>query len=332
MNRIPILLLAACFAATCGVCAQAPQYIAYLQQPGQAGPVDFEDFIERPGGVEIKKALQYDRHTLADEYDYEGTRRKFQWDKISGRLGRIEALNGKDASWAVLENYKNEHDRPPLAEDYQKEHNVVTDRYGVIQNQSAPLYTAEDLHEPERYGRDGSLVEITAEDDGYYIIDNVNFDGQWYVPEQYVRPIDARQFHRVVFVDRTNQNIATLEKVNGEWYVRSMNPATTGRDNPPYQYATPEGIFLMQDKKEKMFYTGDGSSEIVGYAPYANRFTNGAYIHGVPVNSPDGSVVEYSNTLGTIPRSHMCVRTASSHAEFIYDNFPVDQTLVVVID
>lgn len=66
-----------------------------------------------------------------------------------------------------------------------------------------------------------------------------------------------------------------------------------------------------------MLFLKDGSSALGGYAPYASRFTNGAYIHGVPVNVPRTAMIEYSWSLGTVPRSHMCVRNATSHAKFI---------------
>ena len=76
----------------------------------------------------------------------------------------------------------------------------------------------------------------------------------------------------------------------------------------------------------------DGSKETGGFAPYASRFTNGGYIHGVPVNAPRKSLIEYSPTLGTTPRSHMCVRNATSHAKFVYDWAPVNETIVFVFD
>lgn len=111
-----------------------------------------------------------------------------------------------------------------------------------------------------------------------------------------------------------------------------MNPATTGRHKPPHAQETPTGIFVLQEHKSKMFYFKDGTKRIEGYAPYASRFTAGAYIHGVPVNNPNGKITEYSSTLGTIPRSHMCVRNASSHAQFVYKRSKDFQTLVIVID
>ena len=81
-----------------------------------------------------------------------------------------------------------------------------------------------------------------------------------------------------------------------------------------------------------MFYYKDGTTNIEGYAPYASRFTNGAYIHGVPVNNVKGKIIEYSSTLGTTPRSHMCVRNASSHSKYIFGWAKPLKSLVIVID
>ena len=78
----------------------------------------------------------------------------------------------------------------------------------------------------------------------------------------------------------------------GEWKIRSMNPATTGRHAPPYAQETPLGMYLLQQKKSRMVFLKDGSAATGGYAPYASRFTNGAYIHGVPVNVPRTAMIE----------------------------------------
>lgn len=78
-----------------------------------------------------------------------------------------------------------------------------------------------------------------------------------------------------------------------------------------------------------MVFLKDGSKETGGYAPYASRFTDGAYIHGVPVNEPRKTQIEYSWSLGTTPRSHMCVRNATSHAKFIFDWAPVNETIIL---
>ena len=111
-----------------------------------------------------------------------------------------------------------------------------------------------------------------------------------------------------------------------------MNPATTGRHAPPYAQETPLGVFLLQEKKKQMLFLKDGSTELGGEAPFASRFTNGAYIHGVPTNLPQTGIIEYSWSLGTVPKSHMCVRNATSHAQFIYEWAPTERTLIVVIE
>ena len=85
------------------------------------------------------------------------------------------------------------------------------------------------------------------------------YDGAWYVPKDYVRTLPVHRFSKVIFVDRTDQNIATLEKMGTVWYVRSMNPATTGLHNPPYQQETPLGVYVIQEHKPKMYYLRDGS-------------------------------------------------------------------------
>ncbi len=80
-------------------------------------------------------------------------------------------------------------------------------------------------------------------------------------------------FNHVIFVDRLDQNIATLERMDkGEWKIRSMNPATTGRHAPPYAQETPLGMYLLQQKKSRMVFLKDGSAATGGYAPYASRF------------------------------------------------------------
>ena len=189
---------------------------------------------------------------------------------------------------------------------------------------------------PEIYGRDGSLVRIKAmdEDSKFARIQTV-YDGEeeWYAPKKYIKQIgDTVVFDKAIFVDRHNQNIATLEHVGSKWLVRSMNLRLPDsivllmRRKPRWE------CMFSKKKKSRMIYLVDGSKETGGFAPYANRFTNGAYIHGVPVNAPRKSLIEYSPSLGTTPRSHMCVRNATSHAQFVYDWAPVNETIVFVLE
>lgn len=290
-----------------------------------------------PPRIEIEKELLYDKHTLEDIYPYKDTTREFQWEKMKERLSLLESIQREPSQWAILQNYKNRNGEAPLVKVFKRDaYKRVSDTLGVERYQSVPLYLLTDTVIPEIYGRDGSLVRIKAmdEDSKFARIQTV-YDGEeeWYAPKKYIKQIgDTVVFDKAIFVDRHNQNIATLEHVGSKWLVRSMNPATTGQHRPPYAQETPLGMYVLQEKKSHMIYLVDGSKETGGFAPYANRFTNGAYIHGVPVNAPRKSLIEYSPSLGTTPRSHMCVRNATSHAQFVYDWAPVNETIVFVLE
>ncbi len=46
---------------------------------------------------------------------------------------------------------------------------------------------------------------------------------------------------KVIFVDRTNQNIATLEQEGGDLVGEKYESVTTGANRPPYQQADTTG-------------------------------------------------------------------------------------------
>ena len=283
--------------------------------------------------VKIEKALLYTGYQLQDRYAYGDKTREFQWQKISDGLDSALAFQRHNIWMGILVNYKNVNGVPPLAKEARKNrYKGMDDAWGTSQYQGIPFYKTTDITVPERYGRDGMLVALVNDSAGYFKIRTAFFKGDWWVPHRYVRPLGLNVFTKAVFVDRKNQNAVTLEYADTAWLVRSMVPVTTGVQKPPYMWRTPAGIFVVQGKIPKMFFNKDGSREPGGYAPYAARFSNGAYLHGVPVNYPDKNVIEYSATLGTFPRSHMCVRNVTSHAEFVYDWATVDGTLVFVFD
>lgn len=286
--------------------------------------------------IQLNKELLYNKYTLDDTYPYKDTVRSFKWNIIKEKLAFIENMQ-RDTSvhWMVMQNYKNLNREAPVVRKYRRnEYGRVSDTLGVERYQSVPLYLANDTLIPEIYGKDGTLAYFKGREGSFIKIHPLEIEGEWLVPSRYLKELpDSTEFHHAVFVDRQDQNITTLERISkGEWTIRSMNPATTGRHNPPYAQETPLGMFLLQEKKSRMVFLKDGSTATGGFAPYASRFTNGAYIHGVPVNVPRTSLIEYSYSLGTTPRSHMCVRNATSHAEFIYKWAPTKQTIVIIIE
>lgn len=285
--------------------------------------------------ITLAKELLYDRYTLEDTYPYKDTVRSFKWDVIRNCLAFIENMQRDTARWVVLQNYKNLNREAPLVRKFVRDaYRRVADTLGVERYQSVPLYLPTDTVVPERYGRDGTLAYLRGNEGSFDRIYPVTLEEEWLAPRRYLKELDdSTVFNHVVFVDRLDQNIATLERTSeGEWKIRSMNPSTTGRHAPPYAQETPLGMYLLQQKKTRMVFLKDGSAATGGYAPYASRFTNGAYIHGVPVNVPRTSMIEYSWSLGTTPRSHMCVRNATSHAKFVFDWAPVERSLIVVIE
>ena len=285
--------------------------------------------------IHIQKELLYDKYTLEDVYPYQDTTRQFQWEKIKERLALLENIQQTPCQWGILQNYKNRNGEAPLIKNFRRnEYGRVADTLGVERYQSVPLYQLSDTLTPEFYGQDGELTRLTGKEGTFIKAAPVFKGGEWYIPKKYVKAIgDTVSFHKAIFVDRHNQNIASLERTGeGVWTVRSMNPSTTGRKRPPYAQETPLGIFVLQEKKKTMVYLKDGSKARGGYAPYACRFTDGAYIHGVPVAVPRTSQIEYSWSLGTTPRSHMCVRCATSHAKFIFEWAPVNETIIFVLE
>lgn len=288
-----------------------------------------------PAQIHINKELLYDKYTLKDTYPYKDTTRCFQWEKIKEGLATVENIQQKPSRWGILQNYKNRNGEAPLVKKYRRDaYKRIADTLGIERYQSIPLYLLTDTLVPERYAQDGELVRLLEEGEKFAKVEPIYIGDEWYAPQKYVKPInDTVIFNKAIFVDRTNQNIVTLDRMDkGNWTIRSMNPVTTGRHHPPYAQETPLGIFVLQEKKVKMVYLKDGSSETAGYAPYASRFTDGAYIHGVPVEMPRTAEIEYSWSLGTTPRSHMCVRNATSHAKFVFGWAPVHSTLVFVIE
>lgn len=286
--------------------------------------------------IDLSKDLVFEKYTLKDKYAYKDTFRVFQWEKIKEKLAYIENFQRKNIQYAILQNYKNKNREAAVVANFKRNaYKRVSDSLGVEKYQSAPLYRIGESKTPTLYGRDGSLVRLLSSDTLNMVkVEGLsNFEGTWEVPKRYVKTIgDMVRFNHIIVIDVTNQNIATLEKTDKRWIIRSMNPATTGRHNPPHAMETPTGIFMVQEQKKKMYYFKDGTKSIEGYAPYASRFTNGAYVHGVPINNPNGAIIEYSSTLGTTPRSHMCVRNASSHSKFVYEWVKPMASLVIVID
>lgn len=89
---------------------------------------------------------------------------------------------------------------------------AIEDKYGVKRDQSVPFYKTGNWEVPERYGRDGALVSVIRDSAGFLLVTPSSFGGEWWVPEKYVDRLGGADFRKLIFIDRTNQNLATLEQ------------------------------------------------------------------------------------------------------------------------
>lgn len=288
--------------------------------------------------ITINQDLKYNKYTLPLQYSYGKEKRTIQIEKMKINLEMLIQFENESLArmetLGLLRNYKNANGQPaPVVDMVVDKYGIESDSLGNKRYQGIPLYKAVEDTQPIRYALDGNLVAITNIGLDRYKVRLIETKEEYYVPKNYTRPIKIKSFNKAIFVDRKNQNIVTLEKTPDSWLIRSINPASTGLQKPPYYFKTPLGVYVMQSKLDKMDYLKEGSkTEIEGFAPYASRFTGGVYIHGVPVNLPKTEIIEYSPTLGTYPVSHKCIRTPSSHAKFIYQWSLIFETAIFVIE
>lgn len=259
-----------------------------------------------------------------------GELRSFRFNTMYDHIVSLEQVMMNNR-FGYVSNYKDLNGSPPLI------NNKGIDQYGIQAYQSAPLYMDLEDRSQFRYVPDGMIVFIKDEIKGYYKVEIMDYEGQYWIPKKYVSlDNNLDSLSKVVVVDIKNQNQGVFEKREDGWVLVSYGLATTGVEGKA-SYLTPIGRFKVLDKKERFYYLGEGSDEVAGYAPYGVRFAQGAYIHGVPVEyikeggeTIDPGMKEFLFTIGTYPRSHKCVRNYTSHARFLFDFLDVNDSVVIV--
>lgn len=286
-------------------------------------------------------------------------KREFQFEKMYQEVLHLENnVNGKRTGY--IDNFRNVNGAPPLFQG-----KFSQDSFGVERYQGSPGYKEPSTTSAFRYIQDGRLVDILGETENFYKVNVIDLREVFYIPKKYVTERNAiKELKQVVVIDRRHQNEGVFEKVDGKWHLISFVYATTGAKDQ-YRYPTDLGHFMAIYTRDKFLYLDDVTKELAGYAPYAIRFNGGAFIHGVPVNyqiirrnvviSPavtdaagnvitpavtasriveykDPGMIEFSASLGTIPRSHKCVRNYTSHAKFLYDWIKIGSASVIVIE
>ena len=264
-----------------------------------------------------------------------GSPRVFQVDKMIDRAQKLQ--HTMDSGNAVfVRNYKNSKGSAPLL------NGKTYDKHGYRRYQSAPGYEKPDAESKFRYIPDGMLGVVQGEEHGYKKVYVPSFDQTVWIPTKYLsKDEDAIEaLTQVIVVDRENQNMGVLEWIDNQWKIVSLTFCSTGKSGQ-YSLPTPLGDYMAQQRRFKFQYYHDGTTDIAGYAPYTIRFSAGGYIHGVPrvykVDEETGEKIdpgmaEALSSLGTTPRSHMCVRNYTSHAKFLYNWVDVGSCAVIVIE
>lgn len=261
-----------------------------------------------------------------------GVPRRFRFDSMSEELKKLE-YSLTQQKYGYISNYKDKNGSPPLKDG------KAVDEFGIQAYQSAPAYYDLENKNEFRYFPDGMIVFILDEAKEYFLVRNLVYDGDYWIPKQFISFDDnLDRLDKAIIVDKVNQNEALFEKINGKWTMISYTLATTGVPEEN-KYETPTGSFKVLQKRDRFFYLDHKTGEIGGYAPYGTRFSAGAYVHGVPVDyikkdgeNIDPGIKEYLLTIGTVPRSAKCVRNYTSHAKFVYDWADLNDTAVIVID
>ncbi|HKL10715.1 MAG TPA: L,D-transpeptidase family protein [Clostridia bacterium] len=260
--------------------------------------------------------------------------RTYQFDKMYEKVKLLKEELDANTS-AYISNYKNINGRAPLF------NGKVEDEFGTARSQSAPAYYDLDDKSGFRYLEDGTLLTVFGENDSktHYNVRTMEEGLELWVPKKYVSFRNSiEELTQVVVVDRKNQNEGVFEFVDGNWRLISYIFATTGEE-AKYKMPTSLGYWMAIGTQPQFIYLDDITKEVAGYAPYTIRFNAGAYIHGVPVNysivngaKVDPGKKEYLFTIGTVPRSHKCVRNYTSHAKFLYDWIEIGKAAVIVIE
>jgi len=261
-----------------------------------------------------------------------GEPREFQFSKMKESLEKLKK-EVEENKTGYISNYKNRNGIAPLYNGGTK------DKYGTVRYQSAPAYFEAREDSEFRYIEDGTLVFVLEEGKSLTKIRTLNFEGEYWVPNKFISYSNSiEELTKVIVVDRRNQNEGVFEYFNGKWNLISYVFATTG-EKAQYKQETSLGYFMAIQTRPTFLYLDDITREISGYAPYAIRFNGGAYIHGVPVEFEivddkrvDPGMKEYLFTIGTVPRSHKCVRNYTSHAKFLYEWIEIGKSAIIVIE
>ncbi|MDD4796650.1 MAG: L,D-transpeptidase family protein [Eubacteriales bacterium] len=266
-----------------------------------------------------------------------GDARAFRHGQAFALVKELEA--SADSPFTVrISNYRNANGRPPALAN-----GASTDEYENRRDTGAGCYTTPDSSQaPVRYAPDGLLGRQYEQYNGFTRVYFPSFGDYYWVPDKYVSTRSAvSDLTQAIVVDRKFQNLCMFERDDaGQWTLIAMNYVTTGKEGGS-SLKTPLGEFSAIERKHYFYYDNEGDDIVDGYALWAIRFSAGGYTHGVPTSSKQdpvtgevyvGGSAEGQSTLGTVPKSHMCIRNYTSFAKFMYDRTKIGNCAVIVFE
>ncbi len=267
-------------------------------------------------------------------------KRSFDWYRI---YKNIEKIN-------LFINNAHQNNKPiyvitayvPLGKDFYSK----ADKFGNRANQSIRAYYEPNVNSEYINIPDQSIFSILEIKDDFIKIGNPFYGGPYYIknnPKTYTKTDVNSAVNRFIAVDTKSQLEVAVEKnkTTNKFEVITYSFVTTGKDNGYSSYATPHGAFLVAHTRTFMMFTrkhtGDMASVpkrlragngliVAGEAPYAVRFSGGAYLHGLPgpLGASTASKQSVSNKIGTFNESHKCVRHYDDQIKFIFEWLSVE--------
>ena len=272
-----------------------------------------------------------------------GIKRGFYWREIGEKINLINTFivnsNREKKDLYVISAYV------PLSKSYYS----PVDKFGNRATQSVKGYLKSSLEGEYINLPDQTLFKKLSETKDYIELETPFYGGSYFVKnkEKSFKKIDLKEkVNRYVSIDTQSQSEVALErnKETDQYEVITYSLVTTGKDNGYSSYDTPHGVFMVAHTRTYMMFTRNlretetltsipkglraGRNQVVsGEAPYAIRFSGGAYLHGIPgpIGASSESKWYTAAKIGTYKESHKCVRHYDDQIKFLFDWLSVEK-------
>jgi hypothetical protein len=272
-----------------------------------------------------------------------GIRRGFYWTEIGNKINLINTFivnsNREKKDLYVILAYV------PLSKSYYS----PVDKFGNRATQSIKGYLNSNLKGEYINLPDQTLFKKLSETKDYIELETPFYGGSYYIKndEKFFKKMDLKEkVNKYIAIDTQSQSEVALErnKETNKYEVITYSLVTTGKDNGYSSYDTPHGVFMVAHTRTYMMFTRNLKADekiesipkrlkagndlvIAGEAPYAIRFSGGAYLHGIPgpIGASSESKWYTASKIGTYKESHKCVRHYDDQIKFLFDWLSVEK-------